>query len=204
MAKFDIQRISHQWSFAAVAVGVAVVVLILAYFLIYRRSQSVGSDETRNAVRPSAIITEVKTFTDFVRDNPAEEKMGLDHNYSSDSIRLLSAALSSLAREHNIKDPDIEQRVKSLEQYADRLQEDKRSTEHADLVRDAFISITDLITDLENRIHSDQSQEIGQLRQAAQSIDPNQLLLKQKAQMQEFFTRASAVLQAMSQSGWKE
>jgi hypothetical protein len=203
MAKFDIQRKSHQWSFAAVAVGVAVVVLllILAYFLIYRRSQSVDSDETRNMVRPSAMITEVKTFTGFIRDNPAEEKMGLDHNYSSDSIRYLSAALSSLAREHNIKDLDIEQRVKSLEQYADRLQEDKRSTEHADLAREAFISITDLITDLENRLHPGQSQEIGQLRQAAQSIDPNQPLLKQKTRVQEFFTRASAVLQAMSQSG---
>jgi hypothetical protein len=203
MAKIDIQRRSHQWSFAAVAVGVAVVVLllILAYFLIYRRSQSVGSDETRNAVRPSAMITEVKTFTGFVRDNPAEEKMEPGHNYSSDSIRYLSAALSSLAREHNIKDLDIEQRVKSLEQYADRLQEDKQSTEHADMVREAFISITDLMADLGNRLHPGQDKEIEQLRQAAQSIDPNQLLLEQKAQVQGFFTRASATLQAMDQPG---
>jgi hypothetical protein len=202
MARFDIRRKSHQWSFAAVAVGVAIVVLllILAYFLVDRRSRSAGSDETRNAVKPSAMITEVKEFTGFVRDNPAEEKMALDHNYSSDSIGYLSAALSSLAREHNIKDLDIEQRVKSFEQYADRLQEDKRSTEHADLIREAFISITDLIADLENRLHPGQSQEIGQLRQAAQSIDPIQPLLKQKARVQEFFTRASAALQAMGQS----
>jgi hypothetical protein len=203
MAKFDTQRKSRQWSFAAVAVGVAVVVLllILAYFLIYRRSRSAGSDETRNAVRPSAVIMEVKEFTGFVRDNPAEEKMGLEHNYSSDSMRHLSAALSSLAREHNIKDLDIEQRVKSFEQYADRLQEDKQSTEHADMVREAFISITDLITDLQNRLHPGQDKEIEQLRQTAQSIDPNQPLLKQKARVQEFFTRASASLQAMGQSG---
>ena len=203
MSKFDIQSKSHQWSFAGVAVGIAVVVLllILAYFLVDRRSPPVGTDETRNAVKPSAMITEVKEFTGFVRDNLAEENMALDHNYSSDSIRYLSAALSSLAREHNIKDLDIEQRVKSFEQYADRLQEDKRSTEHADTVREAFISITDLIADLENRLHPGQDEEIEQLRQAAQSIDPNQPLLRQKARVQEFFTRASTALQAMGQSG---
>jgi hypothetical protein len=68
------------------------------------------------------------------------------------------------------------------------------------MVREAFISITDLIADVENRLHPDHGQEIGQLRQAAQSIDPNQPLLKQKARVQEFFTRVSAALQAMGQS----
>jgi hypothetical protein len=202
MANFEIQSKSHYRSFATLAIGVFIVVLLLifAYFLMYRNRGSVGLDETRKVVRPSAMTAEVKEFTGFVRDNSAEEKMDLEHSYSSNSIRYLSAALSSVAREHNIKDRDIEQRLKTVEQFADRLQEDKRSIEHADLIREAFISITDLITMLDNRLHLDQGKQTEQLRQAAQSIDPNLPLLKQKARVQEFFTKASTALQVIGQS----
>jgi hypothetical protein len=73
------------------------------------------------------------------------------------------------------------------------------ATDHAGLAREAFISASDLFADLADKLSPDQRDQARRLRQAAQAIDPNRLLLDQKSQVREFFTRASAALQAMSQ-----
>jgi hypothetical protein len=196
------QRQLHQSSFAAIAAGAVVVgsLLLLAYFLVNEFRKADGPDQTGKLARPPAMTAEVTEFLGFVQDNSAEARMGPEHNYTSDGIRYLSAALGSLARQGKILDLNVEQRRASLMQYSARIKENRQSTDHADLARKAFISASELFADLANKRFPEQRDQAQRLRQTAQAIDPNRLLLDQKAEVREFFTRASDSLQAMSQA----
>ncbi len=202
MNRTYIQRRPHGPSLASIAIGALVVILLvlLTYRVVREFTQLKDYDEPRNLAGAPAMALEVKQFISFIQANSAEARMGPEHGYTSDGLRYLSAALGSLARQDNLRDLNIEQRRELLARYADRLQENRQSTDHADLTREAFIAASDLFADLANRRYPYQRDQIWLLRQAARAIDSNRLLLDQHAQAQEFFTQASATLQAMSRA----
>lgn len=205
MYRTRIQRRSHGPSMASMAVGALVVVLLmlLTYGVVREFAQLKDYDEPRNLAEAPAMTLEAKQFIGFIQAHSAEARMGLEHGYTSDGIRYLSAALGSLVRQDNIRGLNVEQRRGLLARYADRLQENGQATDHAGLAREAFITASDLFADLANKRYPDQRDQVWRLRQAAQAIDSNRLLLNQQAQVQEFFTQASATLQAMSQASGK-
>ena len=157
--------------------------------------------DTTRAVpsRVDGLPAQVKDFAIFVRDNSAQDTMSLDHSYTSDGIRHLADALAALADQQGVSDTNIKDRLDMLRGHADRLQEDRRSIEHADIIRDAFTLASDLIATIERQIAPDMKDDVTEVRRAADAIDPDKLVLDQKAEVETFFKRSSLLLNEMAQ-----
>jgi hypothetical protein len=155
----------------------------------------------RSVVVPATDVyvpAKVSEFASFIRDNPAEEMMELDHGYTSDGIRRLADALGAVADQQKISGGNIENQLDLLRSHADRLQQDRHSTEHADIVRDAFAVASDLITSIERQRAPDLEDDVAEVRRAAEAVDPDKLVLDQKAEVEAFFKKTSRLLNVMS------
>jgi hypothetical protein len=143
---------------------------------------------------------QVSEFESFVRDNPASESMKLDHNYTSGGIRRLADALGAISDQQDIKGLDIKDKLDLLRGYADRLQKDQSSDEHANVVVAAFTLASDLMDSVEQHISRNLKNEVAEVRQAAEAIDPDKRLVDQKAQVETFLEKTGRLLSEMAQS----
>jgi hypothetical protein len=146
-----------------------------------------------------SVPAQVSDFSSFIQDNPSQEKMGLDHAYTSDGIRRLADAIGAIADLWGITHPDIKGRLNLLRGHADRLQEDRRSTNHANIVRDAFTLASDLVASIERQIAQELGNEVADVNRAAEAIDPDETVLSQKAEVEMFFKKTSLLLNEMAQ-----
>jgi hypothetical protein len=204
MSEINVQQHNRRlpfWYLGVIAIASFIVVVLLIWVLFVKPAKTTDSVAT---TEPAAVTTAadegVQAFVSFVRDNPAEANMALGHNYTSDGIRYLAAALSVLVNRDGAADQEIERKLSALKQKADRLQENWRSTQHADIIRDAFILAADVMATLQQKQDAELSVQIAQVRQAAEAISSDRLALEQRVQVREFFSRASTTLQNMSQS----
>lgn len=148
-----------------------------------------GADASRGG------SAELVQFVQFAQaDN--DLKQGMEHEYTSTGIRRLADALGSVAS-RDAGDSDIERKLDALRGRAEQLQKDARSTEHADITRQALLAAADVMTTLQNKRFPNLGGQVAQVRQAAEDIKPDQNLLDQKTRVQTFFRRASGVLQEM-------
>jgi hypothetical protein len=185
---------------ALVVIGVLLWIGLEFFKWEKRTSQNGMAGKTTVAPITFAKVPEgVSEFARFIRDNPASERMELDHNYTSDTIRRLADALSAISDQQNIKDTDIKERLDLLRGYADRLQEDRRSNEHADRVFAAFTLASDLIDSIERHISRNHKYEVAEVRQAAEAVDPDKPLLDQKAEVETFLEKTSRLLSELAQ-----
>jgi hypothetical protein len=120
-------------------------------------------------------------------ENPA---MGLEHDYTAEGIRKLSAALQNLVDDDG--DADSREKFDRFRQAADRIQQDPASLGHADQVRNAFTMAADVIESL------DDVPSAATVRSAAESIDPGQPLLEQKEKIRNFFRESARAIQTAS------
>lgn len=142
---------------------------------------------------------QVSEFASFIRENSAHDRMGLEHNYTRDGIRRLADALVGIVDQRKIGSPGIKDKIAELRRYAEQLQEDPHSSKHADTVREAFTLASDLISSIDRQIAPGLNVDVGDVRQAAQAIDPDKLILDQKAEVETFFKRTSLLLSEMGQ-----
>jgi hypothetical protein len=156
--------------------------------------------DTTRAVpsRVDGLPAQVKEFENFIRDNSARETMGLNHNYTSDGIRHLADALGAIADQQGISDTNFKDKLDMLHVQADRLQQDRLSTEHADIIRDAFTLASDLIASFERQIAPDMKDDVTEVRRTAEAIDPNKLALDQKTGVESFFKKSSLLLNELA------
>jgi hypothetical protein len=145
------------------------------------------------------VPAQVSEFSSFIQDNPSQERMGLDHAYTSDSIRRLADAIGAIADLWGITHPDIKDKLNLLRSHADRLQEDRRSTNHANIVRDAFTHASDLVASIERQITQELGNEVADVYRAAEALDPDERVLDQKVEVEMFFKKTSLLLNKMAQ-----
>jgi hypothetical protein len=119
------------------------------------------------------------------------------HEYTAESIRYLAAAIAALAARDAAGDDALRADADALRARADVLQRDPRSTDHAEQAREAFVAAAGLLQTLHDRGGAGTADQLTNLRDAAAAVDPDQLLLRQTAEVQQFFDRASAAVQGM-------
>lgn len=187
----------------------ALVIVGLLWFLVARTNRD-GAEPTAATIpattelamadSPGAILSEVEAFVTFVEENRATAEMGLDHNYTSTGIRNLAEAIQAIAQRTDNNNQQIEQQYQELLRMANQIQKDPMSTQHADVIREAFITSANLMEQVQSSLFPQLQNEVSQVRQAAQSVQPEELTLDQKQEIQSFFDRASDVLQAMEEA----
>lgn len=156
-----------------------------------------GATERQDVAYRGAAATQVNEFVTFVEEEEESPEMGLSHEYTSEGIQRLSAALSGLADERPANDADISQKRDRFQESAQRLQQDPESTQHANIIRSTFMEAADLMESIQQRNFPDQESEVEDVRSAAEEIDEKTPVLEQEDKIKDFFQNASDALQAM-------
>jgi phenylalanyl-tRNA synthetase alpha subunit len=195
MARIDIERKrSPVWPWI---LGV-ILVVVLVWILIDTNEREETTDVTTVVTEPgeeSGITSdEVQTFLNTIADTSA---LGMQHEYTSNTIQQMSDALEYIA-DNSKADVEIQSTVAELNTKADNITRDPESTEHADKIKDAFVTTSDLISQLQESIYPDLNQEAQDVEQAAQNVNGEELTLSQKDEIHTFFQETAQVVRAMS------
>lgn len=134
----------------------------------------------------------MEEFVAFIGD---KSRMGLDHEYTSEAmVKLVNATIERAI----VTDVDINPELQSAVQKAEAITKDPMDGDHADKIKQAYLSITDVIEKVQEEKFPKLSDEVEQVREAAESIDPAVLTLEQKEKVNSYFDEAADVLQKMN------
>jgi len=140
----------------------------------------------------------IHRFTMFVTQHAASDDMGESHDYTAEGIRSLAGALDAIVTADHVGDVNIETKRDTLMARADRIQRDSTSLNHADVVRDAFVSAADLMETIQKKRYPELQEQTARLKTDAEAIDPGTPLLDQKHAVGEFFRQADGTLREMT------
>jgi hypothetical protein len=160
-------------------------IFVVLITLMFFESRMGGDGESeRDTVATHGRSAPVEEFIDFATAGPEGPPMGLEHEYTSEGIRKLAAALRVLASESGGAATD---ELAHFDEQADRLGRDRRSHAHADIVRSVFTAIAGKLVEIT-------SKDVPDLQYAARAIDPEVPLLQQQDDVRQFFRIAAAVI----------
>ncbi|MBZ9729348.1 hypothetical protein LB467_06580 [Salegentibacter sp. JZCK2] len=126
-----------------------------------------------------------------------QEKMGIDHEYSSEALIYLINALENRAEEANI---NTQVEIQELKNNVRDIKENPDSLTHANTINDVGTKIVDLMEKMQNEKFPDISQDVQEVRMALQNIEPSTPTLDQKDAVNSFYKEAGDVLEKMKMS----
>lgn len=208
MAEIQIERKEKGVNWMWVLLILALLAL-LAWWLLSQRSDgdrvvmTADSGAVMDTARGTSTAvagapSEVNDFLRFVDDNRARTEMGRDHEYTSDGIRRLSAALGAMVMSDTAGSVALRPRVDSLSQQADALQRNAESSQHSAQTRQAFDRSVSVMDALQERRGGSASAQVSEVRQAAQAVQPSRQLLEQRMEVQRFFERAADAVRSLA------
>jgi hypothetical protein len=127
-------------------------------------------------------------------------KVALNHQYTHDGLISLANAISALYSAHGVMDDaDFNNKKQQIITKAKKLQEDPKSTQHADWAREAFIMAAEMLESVHQKSGKNtHANAINEMKEAAKKIDPNQLMTPQAEKIYQFFDKAEAAVSSMS------
>ena len=135
----------------------------------------------------------VNGYITFVTDD--QNKMSLDHSYTSEALSKLTAATNAIADEIGY---DLQTDLGNVNKYADQIRKDPFETTHADNIRKAADVLTNELQSIQKAKYPTLTKEASELRDASMSIKPEVLTLQQKEAVKSFFAKAALLLEKMN------
>ncbi len=127
-----------------------------------------------------------------------DSEMGLDHEYSKVALMALANSLVALSREQGMSEAvNITANSQLLREKAMDLTRDWRSTEHADMIREAAMVAVEVVDEIQDAKFPSMDNEVAALQEQAKSIKSGTLTLEQKGEVKKFFRMAADVLGSM-------
>ena len=144
------------------------------------------------------LATEYSTYTENLTGD-----MGLDHDFSHNALTQLANATVALASAHGMQaDLNVKEKAQMIRQKADAITADPYATTHADDIKAAAVSISEILGQIQQASYPGLEGASQEVMTAAQGITPETLTLNQKEDIRTFFGRARVLLDAMrSQQG---
>ena len=142
----------------------------------------------------------IGSFLSYVEETRARQAAGPSHEYTADGVRRLAAAIAELSQRNPGTAGALRAELDAVRAQADSLQRNPQSTEHARYTREAFRAAAGLMGALQQRHYSNLSNEVAEVRRAADAVQPDRPLLEQVANVQRFFDQSAAALRAMMAS----
>lgn len=205
MADIHLERKERsQWP---VVIAFAVLLGLLIWWILNNR----GDGSTAAAPADTGAVATVSTgdtdaelpsavavFLRWSDERRTPSAMNPDHSHVATGMRNLAAALEALAaRAPNL---DIGQEVTIVRRQADTLWQNVASTRHADYARQAFVTLSGLMSAVQQQLAPALQSEVAEVRRAAESIRADEALLDQRNRVQEFFERSAGVVRQMSET----
>lgn len=125
------------------------------------------------------------------------ERMGIDHEYSSEALIYLINALENRSEEANI---NTEVEIQELKDDVRDIKEDPQALTHANTINEVGTKIVDLMEKMQEEKFPDLSQDVQEVRTALQNIDPSTPTLDQKDAVNSFYKEAGDVIEKMKMS----
>lgn len=205
MAEIGIEKKKPIWPW----IILVLVILAILYFLFFADSDGTDEMEDTNTEQvedtTSAWGAEAQDTTNWDSGNEEvqayishvgdKSRMGLDHEYTNNALIELMNAVESKAQEENV---DISADMEEIRQRAEAITQDPTATNHADKIKNAGEKIVEAMQKIQEESYPNLSNEIEDMRNSLQEIDPSVLTLEQKDDVNSFFDEAADALQKMS------
>jgi hypothetical protein len=195
---------AHLWQLVIAAAAIAL--MVWAGFRFFdgnrerARLEATDIENDMPAASPNSEPAPVLEFVHFIQGNSPQERMRADHAFTSAGLHKMADALRALTIRYSVSDANVTSELQRLRLYADQLQEDPRSTEHADVIREAFLLASDLMGLIQRQVQPHLNEELADARQAAEAIEPDRPALRQKAEVAAFFEKAGSVLEGLAKA----
>ena len=200
MAEIKIEQKKQIWPW--VLTGLLIGALLL-YFLVYRdkgidADAVTDGDYTTDTREPDLLgVNEnngaIVAYVNFVENS--EEKMSLDHAFTSEALLKLIEATNAKANEVGY---DVRAELGKAQEFARMITHDPYETTHADNIRKAADIITNVLQNMQMARFPGLANDAKELKSASESIKPSVLTLDQKDAVKFYFAKASDLLQKMN------
>lgn len=128
-----------------------------------------------------------------------DQDMGLQHEWTVGCLESLATAMDASIRADTVGSVILEERLTTLRQRAADVREaDPSATTHAATVTEAFDAAAELVATYQDERGTADANYAEDLRQAADRLDSDQLLLEQRDAVHAFFREAGDALQTIS------
>ncbi|HSP11392.1 MAG TPA: hypothetical protein VLO29_02610 [Salegentibacter sp.] len=210
MAEIGIEKKKPIWPWVVVGL------LILAVILYFVLADDDNDDDLREEENTEQVVTPMESEEDtetatWEEDNLSgdesvskylahiedNERMGMDHEYSSEALIYLINALENRADDAAI---DTEVEIQELKDNVRDIKEDPQSLTHANTINDVGAKIVNLMDRMQQEKFPDISLDVQEVRTALQNIEPSTPTLDQKDAVNSFYKEAGDVLEKMKMS----
>lgn len=121
--------------------------------------------------------------------------VSLDHQYTYDGLKQLTRSIEATVDVVNGYIPDLQKNLDMIMEKATGMQQDAYADTHADMARQAFLMVVDVLEDVKALDGVVVSQaNIDAMRKAAKNIDPKKLYMDQSEHAYMFFTQAQETI----------
>ena len=131
-----------------------------------------------------ATKTSIENFDKWVNMNKG--KVDVSHDYSSNGLKALVGVIENLKIDMKTDIPNFTTKTQMIKDNAHEITVDYTSLDHADMIKEAFVAIADIMNYFESGT---------EMRNAANSIDVDKMTTKQANKIYRFFDAANASLQ---------
>jgi hypothetical protein len=138
---------------------------------------------------------DVHNFTDFV--NRTDAQATELQQYTSSGLSQLGNALGALAGHLHTDDAEITGELEVIDRRAEEIQTAETAIGQSQATMDGFLTAARTMESLQTRYFDEADDEIDNVRDAAEAIDPEVPLEQQREQVEEFFQYSSNALQRM-------
>jgi hypothetical protein len=198
MAEIKIEQKKQIWPWLLAGIVIAA---SLVYFLVFRdtgknteaitEADNIAKEVAMNKAKENKAI--VASYINFVENSNVE--MSLDHAYTNEALLKLVDATNAKVNELGY---EVQADLEKVKEYAKMITVDPFETTHADNIRAAADILTDVLQNIQKAKYPELADTVEELRNAAASIKPEVLTLKQKDAVKNYFAKASELLQQMN------
>ena len=201
MAEIKIQKKAPVWPWIILIIGF---LALLYYLFVYDKQHTEKVEEVEtvttvdddNNMDDSYVISnsaasKVAEYNDYIVD---DEKMGVDHDYSKQSLIKLIDATEAVASSVNM---DVKTDLDAARVDAAEITKDAEKLDHANKIKSASTRIVQALTKIQTQKFQDLNGSLKDVDAALAKIDPNVPTLKQKESVIQFFHKAGELLTNM-------
>ena len=156
------------------------------------RSTSTWPDDENKTPSPTANNESVNTYLSHVGNT---SRMGVEHEYTNNALLHLINAVDYKAQEQNV---NIQTDLTEIRNDARAITQNPQATNHAGHIRTTATKLAVAMEKIQKEKFPNLSQDITDVKTAAEGIDTSALTLDQKDKINLFFNEAADVLRKMS------
>ena len=154
-------------------------------------------DEVVNTEPQSNVMGEENQqgFVAYVENEEIKDKMGMDHQITSEALKKLASSLRDISENDN----KYSQQIEEIRQHAQQIQSDPQSLQHANHAHKAFTSAADVMGQIQQDRFPDAKSEVNDVQEAVKKLKNNEPLLNQKDAVNTFFEKAADAIEGMKE-----